>query len=143
MKRLVLLGVIGVMALGLWASTGCRDDIFIPPPPSLLGDYEGVFIYKEGTQLPAEQTITWRFTGNGYLMTLDGTEGERLFCDVAGFYTLENGVSMELTDSNRTAKTCDPTKGPAGQFALITVADTIFLRQQIGSITKEIILTPR
>jgi hypothetical protein len=100
-----------------------------------------MYSYQEQGQVAEVQDITWRFTGTGYLMTLEGEEVGRVFCDVAGNYTLKNGVTMEETNANRTNGICDKGKNPVGQFALISTDEGLLLQQDESGIFRTIELT--
>jgi hypothetical protein len=142
MRRIAGLAVIlGIFLLLVGA---CRDDVFVEPPPSLTGDYEGIYSYKVGNQTPAEQRITWRFTSNAYLMYFDEVNGtEQIFCNVRGEYQLENGVNLMQIDSNLTGDLCNFGQNPTGFFAL-EQADTLKMTQFIADedVLKVIKLVP-
>lgn len=136
MKRSVGLWVILVLLVSAvtWVIS-CRDDINVPFPPSLIGDYEGIYSYMEidngiDTIMDTSQLVTFRFTDEVYLMTMDGgiPEELRVFCDVEGVYELENGVQMTVTDENRTNKVCTFNQNPFGSFGLDQTTDTIRMR---------------
>ena len=121
-----------IVALGVLAFfIGCADDVFVEPPPTLTGDYTGVYIIKEGTQVPIEEYITWRFSQNSYQMRFDDTveQGDPVNCDCDGTYDLENGVRLNETNPNPTRLTCDADKNPKGFFQLDQSTDTLKMTQ--------------
>jgi len=127
--------VLLVLALGFSWSVGCRDDVNVPFPPSLLGDYHGTFAYQKvdgiDTLVNEEALITFRFTSSDFSMYKDSTipESLRVFCDVAGEYEVEDGVSMTLVDSSLTPVTCFLNWGPDGFFGLDQTTDSVKLTQ--------------
>ncbi len=136
MKKSVGLWIILlVLALGVSWMTGCRDDINVPFPESLLGDYHGTFAYQEvigiDTPVNEQDLITFRFTSGDFSMYKDTTipESLRIFCDVAGEYELEDGVVMALVDSSLTPVTCFLGWGPDGFFGLDQTTDSVKLTQ--------------
>jgi hypothetical protein len=130
MKRLVAIAaLIGLIAVAI----ACRDDVFVEPPPSLTGDYTGVYIYKIGGQTPTEQRITWRFSSNGYSMYWDeqnpGPDSTRYFCDCSGEYELGDGVNLIEIVPVVGVITCDTSLNPKGPFQLDQSTDTVKLTQ--------------
>lgn len=137
MKRLVFLWavvLIGVLCTN-WM-VGCRDDVVVPFPPDIRGNYEG--IYSMRVQGPndsydslREQLIEFRFSASTYMMTMDPSlvDDERVFCDVLGDYELGTGVVMETTDSNLTNELCNENWAPGGAFSLDQTSDTTRLTQ--------------
>jgi len=99
MKKIAgLILLFGVLAIFI----GCAEDVFVDPPPTLTGDYTGVYIYKEG------KYITWRFSKNSYQNRFnDSAEQDTLFCETDGQYELVNGVNLIETSSNSTQITCN------------------------------------
>jgi len=127
--------VLLVLALGFSWVVGCRDDINVPFPESLIGDYHGIYAYQEvtgiDTQVNEEALITFRFTSNDFSMYKDTSipESLRIFCDVAGEYELEDGVTLALIDSSLTPVTCFLNWGPSGFFQLDQTTDSVKLTQ--------------
>jgi hypothetical protein len=108
---------------------------FPPFPPSLIGDYEGIYSYTEidygiDTIVDTSQLVTFRFTNDLYLMTIDATIPEtlRVFCDVEGVYELLDGVQLTITDPNRTGAVCIYSWNPFGFFGLDQTMDTVRMR---------------
>ncbi|MBN1211438.1 MAG: hypothetical protein JXA92_02565 [candidate division Zixibacteria bacterium] len=115
-----------IIALGVLAFfIGCADDVFVEPPPSLTGDYTGVYIVKVGTQVPLEEVITWRFSQNSYQKRSE----DSMFCDFDGTYELVNGVRLNQTNGRSTVKTCNEDQNPTGFFQLDQSADTVKMTQ--------------
>ena len=137
MNRVVGFWVL-LLLLTLAASmfVSCRDDVVVPYPPSLLGNYKGVYSYQKvdnSSQLDStyEQPIRWRFTSEDYQMRKDSTIAEslRVFCDVDGTYNIGTGVEMTLEDGNVSRSVCTEDWGPDGVFSLFTSGDTVKLQQ--------------
>ncbi len=139
MKKSVGLWIVLLfLALGFSWIVGCRDDINVPFPPSLIGDYHGTYAYQEvvgiDTNVLEEDLITFRFTSSDFSMYKDSSipESMRVFCDVSGEYSLEDGVLMTLIDSSLTPVTCFLSWGPNGFFGLDQTTDTVKLTQVIN-----------
>ena len=114
----------------------CRDDVVVPYPPSLLGNYKGIYSYQkvdDANQIDStyEQPIRWRFTSAEYQMRKDSTIAEslRVFCDVDGSYEIGTGVEMTLEDGNVSRSVCTEDWGPDGVFSLFNSGDTVRLQQ--------------
>lgn len=112
----------------------CRDDIEVPFPPSINGDYEGVYRFIEicngvDTVTDTTQCVIFRFRKPEYSMDMCGdiAESLRVFCDVLGEYVLGNGVEMNILDSNYTRGVCTQYWGPGGTFGLNQTTDTLRL----------------
>ena len=127
---IVLVGAALMAAIAL----SCRDDIEVPFPPSINGDYVGIYSFMEiengaDTTVDTSQLIEWRFRDGEYSMVMDGTIDEdlRVFCDVLGEYVLGNGVAMVINDSNFTRGVCTQYWGPGGYFGLDQPSDTMRL----------------
>lgn len=136
MKRSLGLWVILVLLVSTltWV-VGCRNDIEVPFPPTLLGLYEGIYSYVEiqngiDTIVDTSQLVTFKFGDEFYLMTKDETipDSLRVFCDIEGDYGLDNGVQLTITDPNRTRGVCTFEHNPFGSFGLDQTSDTIRMR---------------
>jgi len=132
--------VIALLAIALTWSVGCRKNLEVPFPETLIGAYTGVYsiLLVDGidTLVDTLQYVTFRFTNTTYLMKLDKKlqdEGSQFFCDVEGDYKLESGVQFEELDDNLTNKVCTPAHNPTGGFGLnqSTGTDTIRIKQDI------------
>lgn len=135
MKKSVSFWVVllGMALVASWM-VSCRDDIEVPFPPSINGNYTGIYHYvqiRDGvdTQFDTTQIIEFQFRSGDYTMEMDGTipESLRVFCDVLGEYELGNGVDMAITDSNFDRKVCTQSWGPSGYFGLDQTSDTMRL----------------
>jgi hypothetical protein len=136
MKKSVGLWIVLLLvALGFSWVVGCRDDVLVPFPPSLLGNYHGTYQYQAVVGIDTQENeiapITFKFTSGDFNMYKDSTipESLRIFCDVAGEYSLEDGVLMTLTDSSLTPVTCFLNWGPNGFFGLDQTTDSVKLTQ--------------
>jgi len=127
MKKIAgLILLFGVLAIFI----GCAEDVFVDPPPTLTGDYTGVYIYKEGNQRETRQYITWRFSKNSYQNRFnDSAEQDTLFCETDGQYELVNGVNLIETSSNSTQITCNVEQNPTGFFQLDQSTDSVKMTQ--------------
>ena len=126
MKKIAsLIFLFGVLAVFI----GCAEDVYVEPPPSLTGDYVGVFIIKEGNQVAESGDITWRFSQNGYQMRYQDIPTDTISCECDGQYELENGVNLIETSSNPTQITCTASRNPTGFFQLDQSTDTLKMTQ--------------
>ena len=137
-KRVGLLAITAGLIAGLVWSLGCRDDVFVPFPEDLAGDYTGYYslLQIEGvdTVVDTTQMVDFRFTTASYNMKfILPTEEIRFFCDAAGLYELENGVQFMEEDPNLTNKVCTPDNNPTGSFGLdqSSIKDTIVIKQDL------------
>lgn len=129
MKRAwTLISLVVLLAVVLAIAVSCRKDIFVPPPPSIVGTYRGVYSYSEDDHNPltdnldTSQYVKVIFKVDSWLMNIDGAktpEDKRMACDCNGDYTLDNGVQLVLVDSNSTNKVCTYDWLPNGAFQLI------------------------
>ncbi len=120
---------------------GCREDVFVEPPPSLIGEYQGIYTFqlRDGLTVVESkvQGINWVFTTSTYRMRWDttvvqaGVSIERQFCDVDGFYELVSGVELEVDDPNVTQVVCTEGDNPSGFFTLIQQGDSVRLVQEL------------
>ena len=121
-----------IIALGVLAFfVGCAKDVYVEPPPSLTGDYTGIYVLKEGSQVPIQEYITWRFSQNGYQMRQDTVieKGVPTFCNNDGQYELENGVTLNETNPNVNRDNCNTDQNPTGFFQLDQSTDTLKMTQ--------------
>ena len=140
-----------LLAFAVSLFVSCRDDVLVPFPPSLQGNYKGIYTYEkidETNQIDStyEQLIRWRFTSVEYQMRKDSSIAEslRVFCDVDGDYEIGTGVEMTLTDGNVKRSVCTEDWGPDGAFSLVSGEDTVRLQQiitdqQSGLVQKRLI----
>lgn len=126
MKKIAsLILLFGVLAVFI----GCAEDVYVEPPPSLTGDYVGVYIIKEGSQVEQSGDITWRFSQNGYQMRYQDIPTDTISCECDGQYELENGVTLIEISSNPTQIRCDDSRNPTGFFQLDQSTDTVKMTQ--------------
>ncbi len=129
MKRIwTLISLVALLSVVAAFIASCRKDIFVPPPPSIIGTYRGVYEYSEDdhndltTDLDTSQHVKVIFKADTWIMNIDAaatSEDKRMACDCNGDYTLENGVQVILVDSNSTNKVCTYSWLPSGSFQLI------------------------
>lgn len=144
MKKVVYLVLLAVVLLSVY---GCRKDVFVEPPESLSGDYEGIYILKFEGQADQTQLITWRFTSTGYQMRFDEDKGgERFFCDNVGVYEFFGSrVTFETTIDNLNGDLCAPDLDPSGSFSVFQPTvddDTLKMIQLIDDLNVTIKLVP-
>lgn len=126
---------------------GSCDSPVGPPPPSLTGDYEGIYLHQIEDQAEQAQLITWRFTSTGYHMRYDEENGEgRKFCDNVGEYELVDSMAVLTTTlANLKEDSCPPESNPEGEFAIFqpnVEDDTLRLVQIDETLTVTIKLVP-
>lgn len=141
MNRPTILWISILLVVGAAALTvGCRDDREVPFPPSLIGDYTGIYSYLEldqagDTVVDTSQLITFRFTADDYQMEIDESipESLRVFCDNLGPYELDNLVMLDCMgdDCNYTRGVCTQDWNPTGVFGLDQTSDTLRLNQEV------------
>jgi len=137
-KNARILLILAVLSATFGWSTGCRDDKMVDYPPSVIGDYTGIYSYLEiegiYTNHDTFQYVTFRFTSSTYTMKLNEkwqSEETRFFCDVEGQYELQDGVRFTEKDPNLTNKVCTYGHNPFDFFGLNqnTGNDTIIIKQ--------------
>ncbi len=131
---LIAVFVIGVVGLS------CREDVFLPPLPTLVGDYVGTYTFKRGEGVNAvsvTQAVTWVFGETSYNMVADSSSDlfneTACFCKNFGSYALTDRVRLE-PGSDRPAPdypctSCDPELSAQGLFALERPSGGIKLTQ--------------
>lgn len=138
MKKLPVL-LIAVFVIGVVGSA-CRDDVVLPPPESLVGDWVGTYTYKTGEGVNADssvQAIKWVFTETNYIMdadtTADGFNETVCFCKGRGTYAITDRVRLEPTSDrplpDYPCNSCDPELSAQGLFALERPSGGIKLTQ--------------
>jgi len=138
MKRYVGLAVV-VALVGVFI--GCADDVFVEPPPSLIGDYVGTYSFKVGNTPAVEQEVNWRFTTATYTMRVANTSTDTISCNCAGDYVLENNVELVQITPVLDPFTCDQGRNPQGVFGVDrSKVDTVFLRRVSADTTQELTL---
>jgi len=135
MKRAVTFWIVVLgfsLIAGLYVS--CRDDVEVPLPPSINGNYTGIYRFVRiengvDTNVDTSQLVEVRFRKPDFSMDIDGSIPEelRVFCDVIGTYELGNGVAITITDSNSTRGVCTQYWGPGGYFGFDYTTDTLKL----------------
>ena len=101
---------------------GCRNDINVPYPETLIGDYEGTYSLMQiqgiDTITDTTNSITVRFTNTTYVIKVVATDEKLFFCSSSGEYKLENGVEFVQDEGNLDAQVCTPDNNPMGFFGL-------------------------
>lgn len=138
-------GLFAVLAL-VGIVVGCREDIFVEPPESLIGRYTGIYRFtsvKNGidTTKDRSQYITWQFKSQEYLMLWDSTNNtpippdtatDRQFCDNKGIYDLSSGITILVNSDGQNLRNspCNTDENPDGFFSLDqSRPDTIYILQ--------------
>ena len=131
-----------LLALALIASlvVGCRDDVTVPFPPTINGNYNGIYSVMRienvvDTTVDTSQLVDCVFRSGDFVMVKEGgiPESLRVFCDVEGEYELGNGIEIEITDPNFTRGVCTEDWGPEGYFGLDQTTDTMRMLHDITS----------
>ncbi len=130
MKKLSLLLAIAAL---LVIAISCADDIILESPPSLQGEYHGLYSFTKnysGT-VSSPQTLTvsitkWIFTETGYNMKVDDSTG---FCSPFGRYTLTDKVELRQDQNGCYGTVADETLNPEGDFTLRRPTDSVVLTQ--------------
>ncbi len=140
----VLCGFITIMIV-ISISIGCSDDIILEPLPSLIGDYEGRYLYTENLGASNERTddpyiIRWRFSNLNYWVYDNGSDP--CICQPSGEYLLADGVQLNMLEDGCAGCVFDSLKLPEGAFSLRQPGDSIFMTQIIGDVRKVIELWP-
>lgn len=138
MKRFVgLVACAAVIALGV----GCADDVFVEPPPSLIGDYVGEYSVKVGNTPAVTQEVNWRFTTATYQMRVSDNSSDTISCNCAGEYSLSNNVELLEINPVLDPFVCDQGRNPKGVFGLDqSKTDTVLLRRVSNDTTMELTL---
>lgn len=115
--------VVLILAVGVGCFLGCRDDINVPFPPSIVGEWKGIYTYKQdggAVSIDTSQLVTFRFTASIYQEAMDTSipDTERVFCGVLGEYELRNGITMDQIDSNVPPSVCTFHQNPYGTFGI-------------------------
>jgi hypothetical protein len=155
MKRVwtVISLVVAVSIVLAWAAS-CRKDVYVEPPPSILGNYKGTYCYNEDdnnpltTDLDTCQAVKVTFNLSGWIMYMDADvtpDSARMSCDCRGDYTLENGVQMiigdDSKDSNLTNQVCTYGWLPGGSYQLLrnqSESCELLLQQSVADAVKNV-----
>lgn len=126
--KVLTVGALVLVGTALWS---CRKDVFVEPPPSLIGTYKGfVYLRKEvngSVTLEKAQFVTWRFSDVRYQIRWDSipnqaplsaAPNERQFCDSDGEYDLSAGIELIIIDPSPTPVVCIESENPEGFFSL-------------------------
>lgn len=99
MKRLAVVAILLVL---IAAYVGCRDDVFVEPPPSLTGNYAGTYSLEAPDGTDRIEFVTFLFRADSYIMRFDTTVpgNEPISCNSLGNYTLGNNIELEVVDDN-------------------------------------------
>jgi len=117
---------------------GCRDDVNVPFPETLIGDYEGTMslMQIDGVDTVTDTTnqVTMRFTNKTYVLKVVAEDDVLYFCSSSGDYTLENGVLLVEGEDNLDAQVCTPDDNPRGFFGLdqTSLAPKIQMKQDLA-----------
>ena len=130
MKKLSL--VLALLAL-LVTAISCADDIILESPPSLQGEYTGLYSYtKNRSTNPVTEQVAvakWIFTESGYNMQVDESDDAVAFCSPFGRYTLTDKVELRETQNGCAGTIADASLNPTGEFTLRRPTDSVVLSQ--------------
>lgn len=145
-RSAALIALLVISAVSIGIITGCRDDVLVEPPESLIGRYTGIYTLVEvangiDTVDFRSQFIRFTFFSNSYILRWDqgptaappddtSSTNIRYFCGSDGDYALESGVQFVVVDPSPIPAVCTQDDNPEGAFALIqSNPDTIFIIQ--------------
>jgi hypothetical protein len=136
-KLLIIIALVGFAA-------GCAEDVVLPPLPSLIGKYKGVYIVDEtalegGTKHSVN--VEWIFTTQSYRMDVDTTVTNSGFCQPRGEYALGNGVELQegANLNGCTGSIAKESWNPRGLFQLFQPPDSIIMKKtEADGVEKEI-----
>ncbi|HOD66941.1 MAG TPA: hypothetical protein PLR32_00255 [candidate division Zixibacteria bacterium] len=129
-KNIGLLVILLVAVVGVMMGTACRDDYYLPAPPSIEGCYTGTYTYvsQSGSEVVVskEQVITASFTETKFFLDADtlaeGYNKIACFCVGRFFYSISDRVQIEPIDDRPLigpgCDSCDPDESPTGTFQL-------------------------
>ena len=124
-----LFGLVLLLVAGAMVLDACKDDITLPDPPSLVGDYVGT--YTRSTRVGVDvfdtvQAVTFRFDSTGYNMKAD-IESDLFnpnvcFCKANGVWGITDRLRLDPDDPEAVlvdnCSTCDPAQSPQGLYSL-------------------------
>lgn len=140
--------ILAAMTLAV-VSFGCAKDIILEPPPSLQGEYTGVYKvtsnFQQPNQTTREQDIRWVFTESQYRMNADTLSGQsQIFCEPFGRYSLGDKVDLRESSEGCAGVVANATDNPFGEFVLNRPdLNTVVLSkiESANSVFKEVRLT--
>jgi len=114
----------------------CKDDIVIPPQPTLEGSYEGLYQVITGYNTisadTSKSTIEMRFSDETYFFDDDDTLDA--FCDPRGDYVLSaNTIVMDEIQRNCAGAIANENDNPRGTFSIRRPGDSVILIQLLGT----------
>ncbi|MBD3403493.1 hypothetical protein GF420_11400 [candidate division GN15 bacterium] len=140
MKRLAVVALLLVLVA---AYVGCRDDVFVEPPPSLTGDYTGTYSLEAPDNTQRTEFVVWQFRADSYIMRYDtaAADNDAISCNSLGNYTLGNNVELEVLDDNLDqgipgqASACNERLVPQGVYGLDQSTPGVVLMRQVRNDT--------
>jgi len=143
-KDMMLPAGLAALVVTFLLMVACPDDVMVPLPPSINGNYTGIYRFLQvengtDTVVDTSQLVEVRFRKPDYAMDMATgiPENLRVFCDVLGTFELSNGVALNITDSNSTLGVCTPSWGPGGYFSYDYTTDTLKLLHDSSFSTSE------
>lgn len=124
-KLLIITVLVGFAA-------GCAEDIVLPPLPSLIGKYKGVYTVDETSLAGGTRhsvNVEWIFTSLSYFMNVDTTITNSGFCQPRGDYVLGNGVDLQEGSKGCTGTIAKESWNPSGLFQLFQPPDSIIMKK--------------
>ncbi len=122
MRRFGIVSIFVLLAISVVWISGCRDDLLVPFPPSLEGDYTGTFellrINGIDTIDDTTNNVAVRFTNTTYNIKIVVDDSLLYFCSSSGEYALQNGVEFKEEEDNLEQKVCTPKDNLRGFFGL-------------------------
>ncbi|MFQ5607602.1 MAG: hypothetical protein ACE5GA_06625 [Candidatus Zixiibacteriota bacterium] len=146
--NLLAISLLAVVAT-LTITSACKDDIVLPAPRGLAGEYHGLMIITEGFGSASPVTdsdhvvFTLRGIDSTYQHKFDPTQDStdaNDFCDIdLGIWTILNQKIVLTPTKVSPGQTCNPNIIPEGQGFGINkfstdVGDTLIVRQQLSDL---------
>ena len=137
-KSKILVGLVAASLIVGSVMFGCSSDIVLPPLPTLLGEYEGKFVfitnYNQPSQITEEFDITWRFSDQSYWVSSLSTS----LCSPSGAYLYADNVTLDELDEGCAGAISSNQKNPFGPFSVRLPNDSVVMTQISGDTLKEI-----
>jgi len=144
MNKSALVMTVAVLLAALLAPS-CSDDLIIPPPPSLEGNYAGTYLVVTGYNLANPDTtvspVSFRFSQERYWFTAEKDSADELrFCSPSGLYVLRDIVTFDESIKNCANVTATERFNPRGDFSIRRPDDSVIMLQAHADTLKQVLL---